>query len=409
MSHAAARKARSSRSFKPASEGLESRVQLSGSTAGVVTIGANPGIISLPTGTLKADIVLESLSVQPLGNNQFRVTAVLENEGLPVVAKPAGIGSSVATSVGVAYAGGGVLQIARTSGGTNLNGVPTGPVLATPDPATVIASMPIPALAFHQTIQLSTVTQGRAIFTASAVPAVVNHLALPFPDANTANNTRTVDSLIAHTYPINTATLGLLPSLNTAVQGAKLRLDANNSEISIPGVIDQHFQIPGKTVTVGVFPLSVSATYYVNNLVTSGVSLSYEKGGLAITVKFADNQHALHTPSSLFPDFSVSNLQVKVFLPLTYNAQYQYFQFGQATTTVTGSWHAGGPFGSVIDLLVPDINSKVSSAVTSLVDSKLDALSHMLNQAIHGFIAGGRITSAVIGQNQLDLSVETPT
>src|SRR5206468_5404060 len=135
---------------------------------------------------------------------------------------------------------------------------------------------------------------------------------------------------------INTFTLGLVPALNNAVKNAQFRLDSTDSHISIPGIIDRHFQIPGKTISVGVGPFSVSVTYFVNNLVSTSTSLSYEQGGLAITVKFADNHNALHTSSSLAPDISVKNLQVKVFLPLSYDANGQYLNIKNPKVTVTG-------------------------------------------------------------------------
>jgi hypothetical protein len=54
----------------------------------------------------------------------------------------------------------------------------------------------------RDTAQVSTTTTGRAIFEASAVPVFdpARPSAPPLPGVNTSNNTRTVDTMIAHTY-----------------------------------------------------------------------------------------------------------------------------------------------------------------------------------------------------------------
>jgi hypothetical protein len=403
-------KSRKSRSFRPSSDGLEPRLQLTAHAAGALASFAHVSLIAKPAGP-EADIALENLNVQSLGNNQFRVTATLENVGFPTSqhASASRTASAVqAPPLGPAYPGGGLLQISSTTGGTILNSQPTGSALSTPLTPQTIASMPIPALNYHQSVQLSTVVTGKAVFAASAVAARSPiGLPLPFPDGDTSDNTKTVDNLVQHTYTVNTTTMGLIPTLVNATHNTLLTLDANNSHLFIPGVIDTHFTIPGQTVSVGLGPLSVSATYYVNNLVATNASLSYEQGGLAITVNFANNSHALHTSSSLLPDIGVTNLQVKVFLPLTYNAQYQYFKVGTSRAQVTGNWSANGPVGSLFDLLLPNINQKVSSAVTGLINSKLDVLSYQVTKPIHDFLGAGRIVSASVQQNQLILAVET--
>jgi hypothetical protein len=402
----------SRRAFRPSSEGMEPRLLLSAGIA--LPVLHAPVAAKLPKPKPqppKADIVLENLSVTSLGNDQFRVTATLEN-GAPTLEKAnvahAGGAAASTARAGIKYPGGGVLQIVRSSGGTILNAQGTSPV-ATPDPGQVIASEAIPALGFHQSIQLSVVTQGRAIFTASAVAAVDSHgIPRKFPDANFANNSRTVDDLVPRTFTVNTFSLGLIPPVNNAVQNAQLKLDSNDSHIVIPGVIDQHFTIPTKTVSVGLLFGSISATYAVDNLVSTGAALSYEQGGLAVTVKFADNAHALHTDATLFPDIGVSNLQVKVFLPLSYDANLQFFHVGTPKVVVTGDFHAGGFAGDVIDLFLPDIGKKVSDALTAAIGARLDTLSVLLNQPIHDATKGGRIVSASVQPDQLVLSVETP-
>jgi hypothetical protein len=360
----------------------------------------------------KADLVLTKLDIQDQGNNQYKVTATLQEGVPPVLVNKAAFtlpGNTIFNS-GPAYPGGGVLEILRSTGGTILNAQPPYNPLAVPDPGQVLASIPIPHLDFGQTIQLSTITTGRAVFTGAAVPVPdpVTQLVSPLPEINTANDFKSVSNLVPHTYPVNTLTLGLVPSLRDAMQNAQIRLDSSDSYISIPGVINQHFAIPPKSISIGLGPFSVSVKYYVNNLVSTGVALSYEQGGLALTVKFADNQHALHTPSSLAPDISVKNFQVKIYLPLSYDAADQYFLFGTPNVVSTGDWHANGLLGPVFDLLIPDLNQKVSSAVQGLLSSHLGLVSYQFTKQIHDFLAGGRIVGASIQPDQMILLAETP-
>src|SRR5262249_34363292 len=256
-------------------------------------------------------------------------------------------------------------QIARGPGGTILYGPPDGrsPLfgLADFDRGQVIKSMPIPAIKYGNSIQLSTVTTGRAIFTAAAVPVYdpIRLYAPPLPEINPNNDNKTVDALVRHTYPVNSATLNLVPALRNAVQNARVRLDRNDSYVTIPNLMDRHFSLPGKDVGVNLGLFSPTVTYYVNDLRSTGASLTYERGGLAMTFRFADNNHALHTPS-FAPDVSVRNLRVKVYLPLSYNATYQYFLFGDPRVETQGDWSANGPLGPAIKLLLPDFNQKVS-------------------------------------------------
>jgi hypothetical protein len=409
---------RRSRSFRPASDELEPRLQLS------ALPGTGLGPPPIPIGAVNtsgpavADIAVTGLTVQNLANNQFRLTATLVNEGFATTGNAPGANIAVKpggtlpppTQTGPAYPGGGVFEITSTSGGTVLNSQPTGPVLSTPVTPQVLVSMPIPALASGQSIQLSTVAHGRAIFTASAVPSLgANGLPVPLPDANPADNSQTVDNLVQHTVTLNTSNLGLLPVIGAAVQNAQVRLDANHGMISIPGVLNTSFTIPGQTVSYDLGVTTVSATYYLNNLVSTGASLSYENGGLAVTVSFANNADALHTSSSLFPDLSVKNLKVKIDLPLSYNAQYQYFQVGNASVTVTGDWSANGLLGPLFNLLLPDINQKISDKISGLIDAHLDTISYEITKPIHDFLAGGRIVSAVIQPDQMTVTVETPS
>lgn len=349
-----------------------------------------------------ADLDLVSLNVQDLGNSKFHLTATLRN-GPP----------GTFSLLGDTYPGGGVLQITRSTGGTILYGPPDGQPslfgLADFDRGQVIASMPIPRLGYGQSIQVSTITTGRALFTAAAVPVFdPDRLsAPPLPEANPNNDSLTVDNLIKSTIPVNTTTLGLFP----LIKDAQIVLDRDNSMFSIPGLgvgSFDHFSIPGKDVSIptGLFG-DITVTYYVNNLRATSVALSYEQGGLAIDVTFADNQHALHTPS-IFPDISVKDFEIKIFLPLSYDSIYQYFSFHQPRVQVNGDWSANGLFGPAFNLLLPDMKQKVSEALTEKLNEMVGDLSFQFTKQIHDMTKGGRIDGADIQQNQMNLTVETP-
>ncbi|MFO0909712.1 MAG: hypothetical protein U0794_15425 [Isosphaeraceae bacterium] len=403
------RPARKRRGFQPGVAGLEERLALStmSPTQGLPMTAVSPvqtNAAPLP------DIVLSKLDVQSLGNDQFKVTATLFNNGVPQVkTQGASFAGPGGVQAGVSYAGGGTLQIVKSSGGTILNSVPSSVSAIPNDPGQVIASMPIPAMAFKQSITLTTTTTGRGVFTASAVPShKANGIPIPLPDAVLTNNSKTVDNLVAHSFTLNTATLGFVPGLNNIVQNTQIKLDSNDSFVNIPGVVNTHFAIPSFTIKKDLLIGSISATYKVKNLVSTGVSLSYEQGGLAFTVKFADNNDALHTDSSIFPNVAVDGLQVKVFLPLSYNAAHQYFVVGQTHATVTGNWHATGILGPIFNLFLPDINKKLSDGVVGLLNTKLDVLSFQVNKPIHSFVTGGHITSASVQTDQLVLNVATP-
>ena len=228
-----------------------------------------------------------------------------------------------------------MFQITRTSGGTVLSSQPTGPVLSTPVTPQVLVSMPIPALAYHQSIQLSTVIQGRAIFqcVGGPCPGGQRGSSSPSPDANLANDSQTVDNLIRRTLPVNTSTLGLFPVIGNAVQNAHVRLDANNAMISIPGVINTSFKIPGETVSDPTWasPRSLTPTTSTTWSRPAPSTPVTRTGGWRSRWSFANNSgRPAHRCNEFFPDLSVQNLKVKIDLPLTYNAQYQYFLAGNA-------------------------------------------------------------------------------
>ncbi len=384
---------RSKRNARVGVESMEGRQLMTG---GLLTPVAP---IRFPI-TLPADLDVVSLNVQNLPNNQYKLTAKLENGTsnlLPGLIR------------GTTYPGGGVFQITQSTGGTILPGPPNGQPslfgLAQPDLGHVIASMPIPSISYGSTIQLSTVVNTRAIFTAAAVP-IFNSSTLtttPLPEVNVNNDSLTLDTLIKLTITVNTATINLLPQFQNAIANAQIVLNGSNSSINIPGLLNDQFSIPGQSVSV--WP--ISTTYNVNNLHSTSVALGYANGGLEITIDFANNSHALHT-SSILPDVGVKNLVVTVDLPLSYSAQYQYFLLGQPQVKVSGNWSFNGP-ASLLNGLLPNIDSKFQSAIVQAITPQLNLMSYQVTSQIHALTTGGRIDSANIQQNQMILTIETPS
>jgi hypothetical protein len=397
---------RISRHFRPSADGLESRLALSG-TAATVGLGTPPPM---------ADIVVDNLTVQDLGNNTFKVTATLTNElatpvpstGLSVPPK----GSTATT--GVDYPGGGIFRIARTTGGTTIVNPPSDTAPTIQDPVRTLAAVRIPAIAFNHSIQLSAVTQGRAIFSASA-SQIVSPLGQtsPFPDANLHDNFRSVNTLTLHRTTLNSLSLSTIQNLATPLQNIQMSLYGANSNLTIPNVVSHRFAIPLQKIVVTNGIVKIENDYLVNNLVSVLVpesnALSYENGGLMATVHFADNAHALKSYNTLLPDIGVEHLRVKIFLPLKYSAGYQYFFLGTPRVDVTGDWQTSSPFGDLYNLVIPGITKSISDGVTASVLAGKGVMEHLLNQSIHDLASGGRIASATISNTDAIINIETPS
>lgn len=397
---------RKSRHFRPSADGLEPRLALSGTTA----------TISLPAPPPMADIVVDNLTVQDLGNNTFKVTATLTNElanavpstGLSVPPK----GSTVTT--GVDYPGGGIFRIARTTGGTTIVNPPSDTAPTIQNPVLTLAATRIPAIPFNHSIQLSAVTQGRAIFSASASP-IVSPLGQtsPFPDANRHDNFRSVNTLVSHRTTLNSLSLNTIQNLATPLQNIDIRLYGANSNLTIPGVISHRFAIPLQKIFVSNGPGKIENDYLVNNVVSylspESDALHYENGGLMATIRFHDNAHALKSYNSLLPDIGVKHLQVKIFLPLNYSAGYQYFFFGTPKVDVTGDWQTSSPFGDLYNLVIPGITKSISDGLTAGVLKAKGVMEHLFNQSIHDLATDGRIASATISNTDAIINIETPS
>jgi hypothetical protein len=183
-------------------------------------------------------------------------------------------------------------------------------------------------------------------------------------------------------------------------------LDGDRSSITLPNLGSFTFPIPGVDVNVKVLFVQETITYRVSNLVSKSVTLGYEQGGLALTIDFNDQDHAIRTGTVVVPDFNVKNLRIKVILPLSYEATLQFFRLGTPTADVAGDWSANGPFGFAFNPFVKGINDAIKGGVVGAIQAKLPNLSYEFTRAIDGFIPGGRITGADIETDQMKLSVE---
>lgn len=368
---------------------------------GSTTGPSNPNLGCVQIHNAKPDLFLESLAAKDLGGGKFQITATLRN-----------------VACDTTYPGGGTLAIRRTSGGTILNnpGDPNSLFLAAPDPGQLLASKPIPPLPYGQAVQLSAVTAGRAIFTASADSDVDKG---PLPESNPSNNTRTLNLLISHQIVINDATIQTF--LGSLLSGTKLRLDSLVSLVSIPGVLLKTWQIPVlfsfDIPPTPADPFGATAHWYVNDINLNGIGLAIENGGLSLSMSFETDGpeiHAVVDGLSLVsaPDLNADPLEVKFKMPLSYDPGLQLFSYHDPHVEVNAHWTASGLLGGLVpDSLLKQINPKLQQLLEDkLNDPALQApIAFQLNQKIRTLLLnGGRIVSATIKSNEVDMTIETP-
>ena len=256
-------------------------------------------------------------------------------------------------------------------------------------------------------------SQGRAVFTASASASTpLIGPAAPFPDADLHDNVRTVSNLISHRVTLNSSSLNLIEKLRTPLADTEIRFFGPNSTITIPAVFTHTFSVPLYRMSADLGVTTVENDYLLSGL-TSYLSpvesaVSYENGGLAVSVRFADNPHALKSYSYLFPDIGVTHLKVKIFLPLNYNAHYQYFFIGTPKVEVTGQWQTSSPYGDLYNQVVVPITKQIADGVTGSMLAGKGTFEHLLNQSIHDLANGGRIVSANVMTNETLIAFETP-
>jgi hypothetical protein len=338
-----------------------------------------------------ADLRVESLTLKDIGNGTYQYHAVVRN-GDPIMA---GIYNYQD------YMGDGLLVLTKSSGEMipnqpDANGDPM-LWLAALDPGTRIAMGVIPRLSSEKTFELTGTTTGRGIYTVAALRGQPED---PPPVSNPKYASKTVDNLLPQSFDYPASEVGAV--LSSTLGGAYLKLDSNDSEFKIPGMFDTHFQIPGKDVHVA----GVTETYYVNGIVSTGVTASYSNGALVLSFSFADNNHALHTPAWWLPDVSEKNMTMTVTLPLVYDPAYQYIHYVNPSVSVHATWSYNGPAG----VFSPgDVSKDFQDKVTSdLNDPKVQKqIEYAITYQFHQLYAGGHMTGVTFGPNDILVTAET--
>lgn len=336
-----------------------------------------------------ADLVLEKLDVENLGGDRVRVTATLRN------GSPSGNGQ--------AYPGGGQLVIERSSGGTILT-KPSDAFVALPDGGTPLASQPIPRLEFGQAITLSATTQGRAIFSASALPDRYRPdvPTKPLSERNPNNNRKEVNTLIARKHPISSRTLGFLSS--SFLNQIQIRLDRDDSYIKLPKLSEQHWTMPEKSYDLFL----TRARYYVHDINSTNLEMSIEQGALVLSLAFeTDGSEVVGV--GVLPDIDADSITAQIKLPLSYDTNTQYLSYSNPQVSVNVANPSFSGPASLLDSLIPNINKSASQAIQKLfTDPKLKRqLEYQLNQQLREpFVRGGRIVNVSIGTDEITLQVE---
>ncbi|MEP0919548.1 hypothetical protein NC981_22215 [Leptolyngbya sp. DQ-M1] len=344
--------------------------------------------------SLAADLVLEKLDVQDLGGDRFQLTATLRN--------------GRTTGTGQTYPGGGRLVIERTSGSTVLTS-PNDAFVALPGGATTLASQPIPAIEYGQTITLTATTQGRAIFSASAVPDgyrpdVANP---PLPEQNPNNNRKEVNTLIARKHPISSKTLSFLTS--SFLSKVQIRLDRDNSYVKIPGLGERRWQLPEKQQSISIGFLKPKVSYYVHDINSENLEMSIDQGSLVLSLAFETNGDEIIVTDPV-PDINAGSITAQIKLPLTYDSKLQYLSYGTPQINVNVANLSFKRFGFLLNSLLPDVNQSASESVQQLFnDPKLKRqLEYQINRQLReAFVKGGRIVNVSFSSDEILLEVES--
>lgn len=347
-----------------------------------------------------ADLVLERFDVKEMGGGKYHLSATLRN-------------GMVGGKLGRAYPGGGRLVLTRATGSTHLPD-PSSPFVVIPEEPVAVAMKAIPALEYGQTVEISAETQGKAVFTATVAPDLFrpDHPQKKLQESNPRNNSRTVSKLNPRKVAFSTNSLRLF--LGSLLEKVEVRLDRDESYVRLPGLVERKWTMPEftKDVTVGTF------RYYVHDIRAESAELSIEEGALALNLKFETGAEEikgfLSSIDSAAPDINAQPFEVRIALPLLYDAERQYFSYGEPKVTVNAKWAVNGLLDSVLELLNKDIspalNSKVEAGVKSVFNNAATKrqLEFQLNSQIRQqLLKGGRIVNATITADEVQMDIET--
>src|SRR5205807_4020212 len=96
----------------------------------------------------------------------------------------------------------------------------------------------------------------------------------------------------------------------------------------------------------------------------------------------------------LAPDIQADPLEVRVLLPLTYDAESQCFSYGEPKVTLSANWSFNPPLAWVLHRLLPDLNARIGEEIRgALLDP---SLKRQIEREVNGqiralFLKDGRI------------------
>jgi hypothetical protein len=356
-----------------------------------------------------ADLILERFDVTDAGEGKFELTAVLRN------------GPSPASAVyrplrGEPYPGGGRLVISRTTGATVLTGEEDSAVVL-PALYQELAARPIPPLAYGEAIEVTAIAEGRAIFTAGLVSDGIAAAEPPpaLPEKDPGNNSQTVNKLKPGKVLLTNKLLQAF--LGKALSDMRVRLDRDDSYVVIPALgVEERWKIPEMKKPVDALGVRVGRVrYHVHDINTRtdgpepGVSLELKNYALLLFLRFETEGNEVRG-SGLAPNIQAEPLDIRIRLPISYNADKQYLYYQGAQVRVNANWSFNGPLSPVLDDYLKDVNRSLESRLRSLAaDPRLKRKVELaMNRQIRELIKGGRIVNAEIDPDEIRLLTEVP-
>ena len=202
------------------------------------------------------------------------------------------------------------------------------------------------------------------------MPPIIGGIQIPNAAIDPKKARKTINTLFKTMQDLNSDSLKDMLKNQPADQQAQLVLNQDQSSFTYPGLGTKNFKIPGHDVVVKVQAIiteDFTLTYNVTNLRSTSVELTYEQGGLMLTADFPDTDHALSTGTLISPDFNVKNFQLKIPMPITFDADTQYFHLGTRNPVANGAWTPNGVLKFLFDSLKKDINQKIEDGVAVLL------------------------------------------
>jgi hypothetical protein len=102
-------------------------------------------------------------------------------------------------------------------------------------------------------------------------------------------------------------------------------------------------------------------------------------------------------------------MTMTVTLPLVYDPVYQYIHYVNPSVSVSANWSFNGPVGAIFS--PGDFSNDFQDQVTSnLNDPKVqEQIEYTITHQFHQLYAGGHMTGATFGPNDISVTAETPS